>query len=258
MSAGDGSTRFSRASPSAASQGRETCSVAGPATLSIDSQRGGTIGRRGPRGRPAGGRRVPERHVDAGARRVRARVRDHDDRGVSPAATRRVHGVADADRARAGGGGRLRDRSSGGHRLVERHVSHSTRPAPALHARGARPDGLLALAARLHAQLLDDGAARPGVLRRLLRVRAAVPWPLSGPAPAARLRPRTGRTARPTRGRDRRRARRRRLPVPLVGAVRLSRRGVGDDPRLRRGGRLRPRGRGPRARLQGCAELHRH
>src|SRR6266550_7266127 len=80
-------------------------------------------------------------------------------------------------------------------------------------ARRARPDGVLPAADPLHAQPLDDDAARARVLLPLLPVRAAVPGAVPGRASALGLRARAGRPARAARDRARDRSRRRQLPA---------------------------------------------
>ena len=96
-------------------------------------------------------------------------------------------------------------------------LPHAARPPAPVHARRARPDGLLPRAARVHAEPLDDGADRVRVLLRLLRLRAAVPRAVPGPAAGAALRPLAERPAPPARRRARRRAHRRRRALPRLG-----------------------------------------
>ena len=84
---------------------------------------------------------------------------------------------------------------------------------------GDRPDRLLPRADGVHAEPLDDGAARLRVLLRLLRLRAAVSRPLPRSAPRADLRPRAGRAAPDARAGARHGGDRRRLALPLLAAA---------------------------------------
>ena len=77
-----------------------------------------------------------------------------------PPLLERVHRLDDARRARARRRGRVRAHAPARDRAVERHVPHAARPAAAVHARRARADGVLPRADRVHAEPLDDGAAR--------------------------------------------------------------------------------------------------
>ena len=161
------------------------------------------------------------------------------------------------DRGRARSGGHLRAHAPGRDRALERHVSHAARPPAAVHARRARADGLLPRADGVHAEPLDDDADRARVLLRVLRLRAALPRALSGPAASVGLRALPGHPARLARARARARARRRRLPLPRLAARAVPDRRVRDHARVRRGDRLRRGGRRPRPRLRGRPCLRR-
>ena len=113
-------------------------------------------------------------------------------------------------------------------RALERHVPHAARPAAPVHARRARADGLLPRADGVHAEPLDDDADRARVLLRVLRLRAALPRALPGPAASVGLRALPGHPAPPARARARARARRRRLPLPRLAARAVPDRRVRD------------------------------
>src|SRR5947209_15090664 len=136
-------------------------------------------------------------------------------------------------------------------RALERHLSYPARAPPPLHARRARPAGLLSAADAVHAEPLDDDADRARVLLRVLRVRAAVPRPVSRPAAAVDIRACAGDPARAARDRARLGARRRRVPPEGLARrpVRACR--VRDDRGVRRGHPLGLRRRRPRARVRG-------
>ena len=138
---------------------------------------------------------------------------------------------------------------------MERHVPHAARPPAPVHARGARADGLLPRADGVHAEPLDDDADRARLLLRLLRLRAALPRAVPGPAAPVGLRAFAGDPARPARARARARARRRRLPLPRLAGRAVPDRRVRDHARLRRDDRLRRRGRRPRPCLRGRPRL---
>src|SRR6185437_13166089 len=142
----------------------------------------------------------------ARARGLRARLLGDDDLGGAATAAAHVHGLRHADRRRDRRGGPVRADGLADRRAVERLVPHAARTAAAVHARRDRPDGVLPAADRVHAEPLDDGAARAGVLLRLLHLRAAVPRALPGRAPAVVVRARAGDPARPARDRARDRA----------------------------------------------------
>src|SRR5262249_38140510 len=179
---------------------------------------------------------------------VWARVLDHDDLGGAAAAAAYLHDFRLVDRPRDRGGRILRPDSVPRGRALERLVPHAARATPSLHARRPGPDGVLPAADPLHAESLDDDAARAGVLLRLLPLRAALSRALPGCAAADGLRPSAGRAARAARDRARRRPRRRQLPAQglAAGAVPDRRlrddRGVRvDDPARAGGRRARPR-----------------
>src|SRR5262249_38060270 len=129
--------------------------------------------------------------LDAWARRLRTRVLDHDDLRRAAADPAAFHGVGCADRTRARLGGSVRAGALAGDRPVERLVSHAARTPTSVHARSARPTRLLPAADAVHAEPLADDRDRPRILLRVLRVRAAVPWPLSRSAAPQHVRPRT-------------------------------------------------------------------
>ena len=199
---------------------------------------------------------APEPDLVAWARRVRARLLGHDHLGGAAAAAAHVHRLGHADRGRDRRGGPVRADALADRRAVERLVPYAARPPAAVHARRDRPDGVLPAADRIHAEPLDDGAARAGVLLRLLPLRAAVPRALPRRAAADRLRARPGNPARAARDRARNRPRRRQLPAQGVAPRPIPGRGVRHLGRVWRDDPARARGRRPRARVRGVRRLH--
>ena len=121
---------------------------------------------------------------DRQARRRRARPRlvADDDGCVPAAAARRFTSSTSLIGARARRRRRLRADAAARDRTVERHLPHAARAAPPVHARSGRADRLLPRPDGVHAEPLDDVAARLRVLLRLLRLRAALPRPVPGRA----------------------------------------------------------------------------
>src|SRR6185437_8604791 len=116
--------------------------------------------------------------LDTRPRRLRACLLDHDDLGGAAPAAAQLHDL----------GLVLRPDPVADRRTLERLLPHAARPPAAVHAGRARPDGVLPVADPLHAEPVDDDAARAGVLLRLLPVRAAVSRALSRRAAAFGLR----------------------------------------------------------------------
>ena len=99
--------------------------------------------------------------VKLGHRRLRPRLVADDDRRVPAADARAVHELDVADRGSCSPPRALfAAHAAARDRPVERHLPHAARPAPAVHARRARPDRILPRADGVHAEHLDDGAAR--------------------------------------------------------------------------------------------------
>ena len=170
-------------------------------------------------------RRAPRHVVKLGVGRVRPRVVADDDRRVPAADPRPVHRLDDADRGRARGRGRLRADAAARDRPVERHVPHAARPPAPVHARRGRPDRLLPRADRVHAEPLDDGAARSS---RFFFAYYVYEPPYRGLYPdllPERVFGRAQGVQHLFRGhRARRRADRRRLPLPPLAAGAVPRR----------------------------------
>src|SRR5690242_11569177 len=194
--------------------------------------------------------------LDARAWRLRARLFDHDDLGGAAAAAAYLHDLGLPDRPCDRGGRVLRADAVTGGRALERFVPHAARAASSLHARRPRPDGVLPAADPLHAEPLDDDAARARVLLRLLPVRAAVSRPLPGRAAAVGLRPRTRRPARAARDRARGRPRRWQLPAQGLGARAVSDRRLRHDRGLRPDDPARAGGRRARPGLRRLPRVH--
>ena len=155
-----------------------------------------------------------------------------------------------ADRARSRRRGCVRLLRPAARRAGQRRDPDLLRAAAAVHDPRARADGRRARERRLHVELPRDRARALRLLLRLLRLRAALPRALPGPARARGVRAGAGRPTRLSRGGARGRAGRRRLPARALGAgaVRPGRRC--RTRRMRRRHPLRPRASDRRARAR--------